>query len=184
MTKWGDRPHWAFAGRYLGDDDYGDWLGIAAGSAFERPGATYTSPVPQVTLVPHPGLLDQAPAAGSAATWLATFHCPTTAPPPCRSAPIDVYVDLAAHTRWLATTLVSVDLDLDVVRGRTGRVWVDDEEEFAKHRAVFGYPEDLVGDVLRLCDEVRAAAEDRLPPFDGGTSQLWLERLRALTDRG
>ncbi|WP_180935649.1 DUF402 domain-containing protein [Nocardioides ungokensis] len=36
--------------------------------------------------------------------------------------------------------LRAVDLDLDVVRGRTGRVWIDDEDEFAEHRVRFGYP--------------------------------------------
>ena len=24
MTKWGDRPHWSFACRYLGHDEHGD----------------------------------------------------------------------------------------------------------------------------------------------------------------
>ena len=38
-----------------------------------------------------------------------------------------------------------VDLDLDVVRRRaTGTVELRDEDEFAEHRARFGYPDDLV----------------------------------------
>ena len=40
--------------------------------------------------------------------------------------------------------LRAVDLDLDVVRGPTGRVWVDDEDEFAEHQVAFDYPDDVV----------------------------------------
>ena len=40
MTKWVDRPHWEFDATYLGSDAHGDWLGIPAGTAMARPGAT------------------------------------------------------------------------------------------------------------------------------------------------
>ena len=38
----------------------------------------------------------------------------------------------------------AVDLDLGVIRGTTGRVWVDDEDGFAEHRVTVGYPAEVV----------------------------------------
>ena len=52
-------------------------------------------------------------------------------------------------------TVTAVDLDLDVVRGWTGRVWVDDEDEFADHRVRFGYPADVVRMAAPSCEAVR-----------------------------
>ena len=69
--------------------------------------------------------------------------------------------------------LRAVDLDLDVVRGPTGRVWVDDEDEFADHRVRFGYPEE----VARLRDGLLrpgARGRRRRPaPYDG-CARAWL----------
>ena len=52
MTKWGDRPHWEYDAVLLGSDAHGDWVGVPAGTAMARPGATYVAPVDQVCLVP------------------------------------------------------------------------------------------------------------------------------------
>ena len=86
--------------------------------------------------------------------------------------PCDVYVDIATPAVWYhgESRLRAVDLDLDVIRGTTGRVWVDDEDEFAEHRVSRGYPADVVSGAMASCDRVHAAVRDREPPFDG-TSQ-------------
>ncbi|MGB0101971.1 MAG: DUF402 domain-containing protein, partial [Nocardioides sp.] len=120
MTKWGDQPHWEFDASYLGSDQHGDWLGIPAGTAMSRPGATYLAPTRQVGLVPPPG------GSGPERGWLATFHDV--------GGPVQVYVDITTPPSWDGSVLRAVDLDLDVVRGNAGRVWVDDEDEFADHR--------------------------------------------------
>src|SRR3546814_3811061 len=67
MTKWGDRPHWAYSARYLGRDEHGDWVGVTAGTLMSRPGAELIAPLPQVCLAPT---LTAAEASG----WFATFH--------------------------------------------------------------------------------------------------------------
>ena len=72
--------------------------------------------------------------------------------------------------------LRAVDLDLDVVRGVTGRVWIDDEDEFAEHRVRFGYPEEVVTHAMRTCDLVAAAARASHPPYDG-SARVWLAQL-------
>ena len=47
---------------------------------------------------------------------------------------------MATPPYWDGDVLRSVDLDLDVIQGLSGRVWVDDEDEFADHRVRWGYP--------------------------------------------
>ena len=77
--------------------------------------------------------------------------------------------------------LRAVDLDLDVIRGadRTGgggRVWIDDEDEFADHRVRFGYPTDVIRAATTSCDRVLADVGSRHPPYDE-TADAWLVRL-------
>ena len=165
MTKWGDRPHWEFDAVHLGSDAHGDWLGIAAGTTMVRPGATYVAPTDQVGLAPTVG-----PDADRG--WLATFHA--------RGGPVRVYVDITTPPVWDGPVLRAVDLDLDVVRGNTGRVWVDDEDEFAEHRVTLGYPAELVHLAVTSCTAVRSAVEAGLPPYDGRAPRAWLDVLDAL----
>ena len=158
MTKWGDRPHWEYDAVLLGSDGQGDWVGVPAGTAMARPGASYVAPVDQVCLVPLPG-----PDAGRG--WVATFHAP--------GGPVQVYVDVTTPPSWDGRVLRAVDLDLDVVRGTTGRVWVDDEDEFADHRVRFGYPAEVARLALDSCDRVHAAVAAGYPPYDG-SAEPWL----------
>jgi hypothetical protein len=167
MTKWGDRPHWEFEATYLGSDGHGDWLGIPAGTGMSRPGASYVAPTNQVGLVPACG-------AESTRGWLATFHDV--------GGPVRVYVDITTPPAWDGPVVRAVDLDLDVVCGPTGRVWVDDEDEFAEHRVVLDYPEDVARGAMASCDRVHAAVVDRLAPYDGSAT-AWLARLGDLLAR-
>ena len=164
LSKWGGRPHWEFDAVLLGSDEHGDWLGIEAGTVMVRPGAEYVAPVPQVGLSPAPGPDD-------GRGWLATFHA--------QGGQVQVYVDMTTPPAWDGATLTAVDLDLDVVRGNSGRVWVDDEDEFADHRVRFGYPDDVAGLAMSSCDRVRAAMLAGTAPYDGVTHLPWLERLAA-----
>ena len=70
----------------------------------------------------------------------------------------------------------AVDLDLDVICGPTGRVWIDDEDEFAEHRVRFGYPDEVVRAALASCDRVHAAVVGERAPYDG-SADAWLARL-------
>ena len=164
LSKWGGRPHWEFDAVFLGSDEHGDWLGIDAGTVMVRPGAEYVAPVPQVGLSPAPG-------PDSDRGSLATIHA--------RGGQVQVYVDMTTPPAWRGPTLTAVDLDLDVVRGNSGRVWVDDEDEFAEHRVRFGYPDHVVGLAMSSCDRVRAAMLAGAAPYDGGTHLKWLDRLAA-----
>ncbi|SFI32145.1 DUF402 domain-containing protein [Nocardioides psychrotolerans] len=172
MTKWGHRPHWQFEGVLLGSDEHGDWLGFAAGSTMSRPGASYVAPVDQVCLVP---------AAGDDALrgWVATFHA--------AHGPLHTYVDMTTPPTWHVVDggveVHAVDLDLDVIRGTTGRVWVDDEDEFAQHRIEHAYPEDVCALAIATAERIHAAVTDRVAPFDGSAHAWFDERRSGAVDR-
>jgi uncharacterized protein len=164
MSKWGGRPHWEFDATYLGSDEHGDWLGIPAGTEMDRPGAHYVAPTNQVGLVPPPGPDAQR-------GWLATFHDV--------GGPVRVYVDITTPPTWDTTVVRAVDLDLDVVRGATGRVWVDDEDEFAQHRVALGYPDEVTAGALASCERVLALVTDGAAPY-GGEAAAWLAHLEGM----
>ena len=57
------------------------------------------------------------------------------------------------------------------------RVWVDDEDEFAAHQDLYGYPDHIVDLAVRSCADVRSAVEAHLAPYDEGTAHGWINRL-------
>ncbi len=159
--KWPDRPHYESDAIRLGTDEHGTWLGQPPGTLVSRPGSRFHTAWSQVTLVPD------------ARPFLATFYAGA-------GAPVEVYVDITTCATWEGNVVRTVDLDLDVVRGRTGRVWVDDEDEFAEHRVRFGYPDEVVRLASTACGQVRSAVESRRPPYDGVAARRWLDRLAGL----
>jgi hypothetical protein len=165
MTKWGERPHWQFDAVYLGDDEHGTWLGFPRGTHMTRPGAEYVSPTDQLGLVPPTGWPERERG------WLTTFHGP--------GGPLSVYVDVVAPPAWSGSTVTAVDLDLDVVRELDGRVWVDDEDEFALHRVELGYPPEVVAAARASCDRLVREISRAAPPYDGA-ARPWFELLATL----
>jgi hypothetical protein len=158
--KWPDAPHWEFDGLLLGVDTFGTWIGITRGTLLASPVRAFQAAADHVTLVPRDSW------------WLGTFY----GDDPRR--PFDTYVDIATPAVWHGEDLVrAVDLDLDVIRGTTGRVWVDDEDEFAEHRVCLGYPDDVIQHAVTSCQEILGAVKDRTAPFDG-THRDWIARLQ------
>ena len=96
MTKWGERPHWQFAGTFLGADEHGEWLGFPQAPTTTGPATSSTPASTRVTLVPTGGW------------YAATFQAP--------GIWCDIYVDIATPGEWDGDVLRAVDLDLDVVR--------------------------------------------------------------------
>jgi hypothetical protein len=158
FAKWGGRPHWEYAALRLGEDEHGTWLGVPAGTLMTRPGAEFSADVHQVALLPH-------------SAYVATFYAPGG------TAPCDTYVDISTVPLQDRGRVTAFDLDLDVVRGWTGRVWVDDEDEFADHRVRFGYPAEVVELAVGSCEAVRRAVTASRAPFDATTSRRWLDML-------
>lgn len=178
VTKWGDRPHWRFAGVWLGSDSYGDWLGFPVGTRNSRPGFAFDSEVDAVTLVPR----DE--------HWVATFHAP--------GIWCDLYIDISTPSTWDGDVLRTVDLDLDVIRmapaspvdsrsapqnqmAGPGEVFIDDEDEFLEHQVSFGYPTDVITAARATADELFVAVEQKQAPYDGKAHLAWLRELDRLT---
>ena len=157
MTKWGGRPHWEYDGVFLGTDAYGEWLGFPVGTFYRRPGMEFVATFGGAMLVPAGG-----------AAYLAAFND--------AAAKAAVYVDMATPAEWDGSVLRSVDLDLDVVRLPDGTVFLDDADEFAEHRVLYGYPDDVVAMAEATAAEVLAAVQAGVPPYDG-SAERWLSRL-------
>ncbi len=158
--KWPDDPHWEFDGLLLGVDEHGTWIGITQGTLLASPVRAFQAAADHVTLVPHD------------AWWLGTFYGDD------QQRPFDTYVDVATPAVWHGEDLVrAVDLDLDVIRGTTGRVWVDDEDEFAQHRVSLGYPDEVIEQAITSCQSILAAVEDAKAPFNG-SHRDWIARLQ------
>ena len=167
FRKWGGRPHWEFDATVVGEDEHGVWVGAPIGTPVHRPGAAYEAPADFVSVIPP----DHA--------FVATFYAEH--PRPAGSPPIELYVDITTVPTWgngdHARLVTMVDLDLDVVRGRSGRVWVDDEDEFADHRVRFGYPDDVVRLAATSCETVLAEVVAGRGVFAPELGRLWLSRL-------
>lgn len=168
FEKWPNTPHWEYDGYQLGHDAHGTWFGISQGTQMSRPGMTTFAAADHVMLAPYDDW------------WFAAFY----GPDPQR--PFDIYVDITTPSYWAneldqslrLATMTAVDLDLDVIRGLTGRVWIDDEDEFAVHRRTLGYPQDVVENALEACNNVLAEVTARTAPFDDETALGWLARFR------
>jgi uncharacterized protein len=160
FTKYDGSLHWHQTMHYLGDDEHGSWLGARAGSSAQRgnePPVRFDGA--SVQLIP------------SGVWWTAVFN-----DPPSRA---EVYCDISTPPQWTSPDLVTmVDLDLDVVRARPdGRVFVDDEDEFAVHQVRYAYPLDVIAAAEQAAAVLFAAVSAGAEPF-GSTAQAWLDKVR------
>ncbi|WP_344949969.1 DUF402 domain-containing protein [Terrabacter ginsenosidimutans] len=166
-TKWGGGAHRAWVGTYLGADEHGHWWYSPAGTRCRTPAGEYVAASSWVSLAPH---------AGAYAVGFYPAH-----------REVSVYVDMTTAPVWTRRAgsegiegdpeweVVVVDLDLDVVLTREGHLYVDDEDEFAEHRTVLGYPPEVVALAERWRDLVHAAVAAGEEPF-ATVGHTWLRR--------
>ncbi|MEJ3652685.1 DUF402 domain-containing protein [Actinomycetes bacterium KLBMP 9759] len=160
FSKWDGARHWEYDGVRLGVDEHGTWVGARNGTPVSRPGAAFTSSYDYVALLPPAG-------------FAAAFYEDVP------SAPFSIYVDICTPPTWCDGTAACVDLDLDVIKDRSGRIWVDDEDEFVERQELLSYPPPIIAEALRTCDEVHEAMLAGAAPFDGATGARWLDVLAA-----
>jgi hypothetical protein len=160
--KWPDEPHWEFDAIRLGIDGHGQWLGVPKGTWLAKPAKGFTAQADHVVLLPHDGW------------WVATIYGDDA------ERPMDVYVDMTTPCVWSQdeSTVTCVDLDLDVIQSVNGEIWVDDEDEFAEHQVLFGYPAEIVAGAEASCRDVLEELTEKTGPFDG-IALDWLARLRS-----
>jgi hypothetical protein len=162
--KWPDDPHWEFDAVHLGVDAHGHWVGVPKGTWLSKPDKGFTAWADHVVLLPHDDW------------WVATIYGSDL------DRPVDFYVDMTTPCVWSedGSEVRCVDLDLDVIRETDGRVWLDDEDEFATHQIALGYPAEVIAAAETSASEVFAAITAERSPFDGSAGR-WIARLRALT---
>lgn len=160
FKKWGDSQHWRFRMERLGTDEHGTWLG-------GRPPVRYTGPRGVGTFT-H-GFVVCIP---ENAWWVASFN-----DKPRPGMDVECYVDITTVPRWLDDEHVTmIDLDLDVFRLWSGKVHIDDEDEFAEHRVKYGYPNDVIDRAEETTRFLVQALNARLAPFND-VGRAWLEQL-------
>ena len=145
FTKWGGKRHWHYHLESLGTDQYGWWLGGRAGIPVQRGDEEpMVQPHDFVVLVPAEG------------RWIANWN---------EATDTAIYVDVATTPVQLADAVEAVDLDLDVVRLRDGTVQVLDEDEFAEHQLLYGYPADVIAQAEATTAELVARITAATEPF-------------------
>jgi uncharacterized protein len=165
MLKWGGGSHWGADVRWLGEDEHGWWAGWPEGTAWSRPGGDFLTFGAQV------GLFSRG--RGFAATFYQSV--------PGSGYEFRLYADVTTVPAWEGSALTCVDLDLDVIETFDGRVFVDDEDEFAEHQVRFGYPSAVVAaaqqECARLVGEMRSGAAH----FTESLAERWRQELVTLT---
>ena len=156
-TKYDGSAHRDYPARRLSTDEIGTWVGVPRGTESVYHGRPSVEQIPFVLLIPH------------SAWWTGMFN-----PPPRTS---EAYCDITTPARWEGDTVHIIDLDLDVVRRRdSGLVELRDEDEFAFHRGVFGYPEDVVAEAHAAAEKLLIALGDGSEPF-ASEYRRWLSEV-------
>jgi protein associated with RNAse G/E len=160
FTKYDGSLHWHQTMLYLGEDEHGIWLGARSGATAQRgnePPVRFDAP--SVQLIP------------ADRWWTAVFNDPPSG--------AEVYCDISTPAEWRGPDEVTmIDLDLDVVRARSdGRVFVDDEDEFAEHQVRYAYPPDVISHAEKAAAWLVAAVTAGVEPF-GSVPQAWLDKVR------
>jgi protein associated with RNAse G/E len=159
LEKWAGRPHYRGSVELLGEDEHGAWLWGESGRTIFR-GDT------PLFVTEHPALFVISADAWWAASWW--IGHPT----------LELYVNINTPATWSDDRIVTVDLDLDVVRYHDGRVEVVDRDEFDQHQVEYGYPDEII----EATESAAALAHDgvvrNVAPFDGAAAREWLRRVR------
>jgi hypothetical protein len=158
FTKWGGTRHWHYELEELGADVYGKWFSGRPGTALQR---GEDPPILELD-----GFVKLVPASGD---WIAIWRS---------AGDIAIYVDVTNTPQTSGSRIEAIDLDLDVVAFRDGRVEVIDVDEFDEHRLTLGYPAQIVAGALATATWLSEHISMNTPPFDG-TGPSWLANATA-----
>lgn len=160
--KYDGSLHWHMDLTRLGTDEHGTWLGAGAGSSARRG--------------------DEPPVTFDQAYVLLVPRCPSWWTMNCNAPPAwtELYADITTPPVWTAADAVEMaDLDLDVIRRFDGSAEIVDADEFAVHRARYGYPADVVAAAEAAAATLLDAFRQYREPF-GQVSRDWLARAARL----
>jgi uncharacterized protein len=158
FSKWGGARHWHFDVESLGTDRHGTWFCGGPGLVLQRG--------EEEPILKEDGFVLLVPVEGD---WIASWNSLDD---------VAVYVDVTDTPVLSASSLRAVDLDLDVIALRDGRVEVVDRDEFDAHQVALGYPPEVVARAEATALELEALMKTTGAPFDG-TGEAWLEKAAA-----
>jgi hypothetical protein len=142
--KYDEKLHWHQWMRYLGEDEYGVWLGAPAGSVSQRGHELkLTQEQAHVQLFPRD-------------KWFTAIF---------NDEPryTEIYADITTPVEFSDDVVTMIDLDLDVIKRRDGTVFVDDEDEFAEHQVKYSYPPEVIATAQQTCDWLFQAVSTEEP---------------------
>lgn len=146
LNKWDGSTSKSIPWHSLGADGFGCWYRWPAGAVMTRragPPVRHTSD--RVLLVPTEG------------SWIARWG---------GAGSLELYCDVTTPPEPEHEGSVrAIDLDLDVVRYRTGRVAVIDQAQFDQRRVTMGYPNTVVQQALATARWLYRAVSGGLEPF-------------------
>jgi protein associated with RNAse G/E len=159
FLKYPDILHWGFEASYLGEDEYGDWVAVPAGSRRWKGEVSFKpTKAPAVFCAP------------SDAWWHLHYS----------GAAGDTYshfVDIVTPRVWRSENRYEmVDLDLDLAIRHDGDVEIQDEDEFLEHQVRYGYSEEMIDRATGETERIRRELESRHEPFFE-VAEAWLRRV-------
>ncbi|WP_432950332.1 DUF402 domain-containing protein [Kribbella sp. CA-253562] len=155
--KYDGKLHWHQWMTFLGEDQYGVWLGAPAGAIAQRgEEPEIAMPAAVVQLFPRDRW------------YTASFN----------DAPqkTEIYCDVTTPVTFGDDEFTMIDLDLDVVKRRDGSFYVDDEDEFAEHQVKYDYPADVIRAAQASCDWLASAVLTEEPFLT--EYKAYLDRIR------
>jgi protein associated with RNAse G/E len=159
--KWGGRAHKRGAVELLGRDQHGSWLWGEAGRRIElAEGGSFVTEQDALTLIPED-------AWWTCAWWMG-------------HPDVELYVDICTPSRWEGDRITHIDLDLDVIRFRDGRVEIVDRDEFEANLTAYGYPDEIIEGARDAAHQLLDLICRNASPFDGSATDEWIRKARAL----
>ncbi|MEV6414227.1 DUF402 domain-containing protein [Kribbella sp. NPDC051718] len=155
--KFDEKLHWHQWMQYLGEDQYGVWLGAPPSSVSQRgdePEVHHEQA--HVQLFPR----DQ---------WFTAIFNDEP-----RST--EIYCDVTTPVEFGEDVFTMIDLDLDVIRKRDGSIYIDDEDEFAEHQVKYSYPPDVIEQAQATADSLVTAVKTEEPFLT--VFKTWLDQVR------
>ena len=148
FLKYPDSIHWGFDAVYLGEDDFGSWVALPAGSRrWKGEGEV------------HPTRFD----AVFCAPWEGWWHLHYSG---SADTSYSHFIDIATPPVWVTDNRYEmIDLDLDVAVRLDGEVIVEDEDEFQLHQVIYGYPQEMIDRALAETRHIVEALRQRKEPF-------------------
>lgn len=154
-----DHLHWGFDAAWLGEDEWGEWIGVPTGTTCWKGDRAHS---------PTPG--DAVFCAPRDAWWHLHYNGDN-------HPKYSHFVDIVTPPVWVSENRYEmVDLDLDVARHRDGTIEVQDEDEFEIHQVHYGYSPEMIQQAEMTTRQIVELLDRRQEPFFE-VAASWLERL-------